>query len=92
MDHEDYLNYIYSYFFHIFEKEIKSLEDLYRKGASKESMIEQYKGAVVEAVNLLAETGFAMPEKRTFMNKLEEISRKDLYLTNYKNFDAAELY
>jgi hypothetical protein len=83
---------ITSYFFHIFDKEIKSLKDLYRKGASKESMIEQYKGAVLEAVNLLTVTGFAIPEKRTHMNKLEDISRKDLYLTNYKNFDAAELY
>ena len=83
---------ITSYFFHIFDKEIKSLADLYRKGASKESMIEQYKGAVLEAINLLSERGFAMPEKRTFMNKLEDISRKDLYLTNYKNFDATELY
>jgi hypothetical protein len=83
---------INSYFFHVFNKEIKSLKDLYRKGASKESMVDLYKNSVIDAVNILSENGFCLPQKRTYMDKLEDISRKDLYLTNLKNFNAPELY
>ena len=83
---------INSFFFQIFDKEVNGITDLYRKGASKESIVEQFKNKVTDAVNLLAENGFAIPEKRTHMGMLEDISRKDLYLTNLKNFNATELY
>ena len=74
-----------SFIYHVMDGKGQEWRDFYRysrkKNLSKEEIIESFKALILDALNVLYENGFALPEKRAHLNILPEITRRDLYLS-----------
>ena len=74
-----------SFIYHVMDGKGQEWRDFYRysrkKNLSKEEIIESFKASILDALTVLHENGFAMPEKRAHLSILPEITRRDLYLS-----------
>ena len=75
-----------SYFYQIFKMEKKELRDYYaygrKKSLTKIEILDEFKQTVVEALESLHKDGFTLPENKTHLKYLPEITRKDLFLAS----------
>jgi hypothetical protein len=89
LDKPQLLESISSYFIHVLDYRQDELRSLYRSNRtrfkSKQEMIADFLSGVQDALSLVKEKGFALPEKKTFLEDMAEVTRKDLFLMNRKS-------
>ena len=73
------MDQVNSYFYHVFEAKLENLKTLLKK-KSKQEMIDLLKQNIIAGVNKIAVNGFDLPELKSKLATMADVSRKDLYL------------
>jgi len=76
---------VFSYFYQILDAEGKELRE-FSSRSSKAEQIEQFTENVKNAVRDLWRNGFALPEQKTALEDMKDISRADLFQSAYKPY------
>jgi hypothetical protein len=74
------LENVFSCFYFLLKQDAKSFEQLYRPGTDKQSLFLEFKGALIDILNEIAEEGFSLPKQKSYLADFAEITRKDLFL------------
>lgn len=82
VEHPEWQSQVFSYFYQVLDGQGKELREFNRR-KSKEQLFQEFETTVKDSVRQLWKIGFALPEKRSGLEDLPEITRKDLYLTTY---------
>ncbi len=82
VERPELLAQVSSYFFQVLDGQGKELRDFNRR-KPKEQLFLEFETMVKDSVRQLWKIGFALPEKRSGLEDLPDITRKDLFLTTY---------
>lgn len=83
LEKPELLSQVYSYFYQVLENRVVELRDFWPSrtgGTRKEDLIQKFREDVITALADIKDRGFSLPDKKTALTTLAEISRKDLFL------------
>ncbi len=85
LEHPDWIDAVDSYFFQVITYEEKSLRKETRynrqKIIMKSDLFDLFKQNIREILSVLKENGFSLPDQKSYLNLIPEVTRSDLFLT-----------
>ncbi len=87
IEHPEMAEQVNSYFYFVFDEKMDELKKLLRK-KSKQEEIESLKQDIIAAVNKIALNGFDLPDLKSKLGIMADVSRKDLYLPLMRKFES----
>ncbi len=83
IDHPERAEFVDSYFYQVLKKQPQGLREYYktgRKHKTKPEILNNFKKDFLHILNGLSQSGYCLPEQKSNLNDLAEITRKDLFL------------
>lgn len=80
LENPELIDRVESWFYQIIKNESAALSKWYKK-TGKQQLITAFKAEIRDSLSRLVSIGYHLPDQKSKMNDLPEITRKDLYLT-----------
>jgi len=85
LEKPELVDQVSSYFFQVLNQEEKELRAYFKskrkKVTEKKEIFDLFKEGILDAASFIADYGYSLPEQRSKLGKMPEITRKDLFLT-----------
>ena len=87
IENPEMIDQVNSYFYFVFDEKLDELKKLLKK-KSKQDEIDLLKQDIIAAVNKIAKNGFDLPQLKSKLGIMADVSRKDLYLPLMGKFES----